>query len=356
MSRSYRVKIRGRRYKIIIKPPQQRTVAEKAKRRRRRFLTIEKAKSGRSKCKTCRSCIKSGTYRVGLITFIPHRNVKWFHLKEDCVSKLAWSLMLDKCLHWDDVPYEQQQLAKSFWESASLSNRVFVGISGPLSMSMMADALTGRYDRFRSFRFALPDSSMYSSNWNWRCFLATILVSDTREETMLYITDRLFKEFPNQESLLSLYKNPETREKWTLLMEKEKLRHSRRKMRHILYATKLIAEQHDGKIPTDRADLRKIPGVGAHVSSVTMAWVHQAPEFGIDRHVRRIMERWGWIPEKHPEKKIETMVKGEVSAKKLGHFSRAFVDHGQSVCGYVPDCANCYLKNACPASAKYLDW
>ena len=348
----------GKRYRIVILKPKRRefTAEEKAKRRKRRFLIIKKAKSARSKCKHCREVIQAGSYRVGLITFIPHRNVKWHHFTKKCLARLTWSIALDKCLEWDMLPIFQQVIARECWAGAALKDKSLRGISGPIDMDMMATALTGRYNRFRSFRFALPEDEMYTPNWDWRCFISTILVSGNRETTMLYITDKLFSAFPDQESLLALYDNPEERTKWTDFMDTEKLKHAKMKMRRILYATKIIMDKHGGKIPESRDALLEIPGVGPHVSSVTLAWVHQAPEFGIDVHVRRIMERWGWIPEKEPEAKIEILVKSEVPKEKLGHFSRAFVDHGQSICGYVPDCTNCYLNKCCPAASKYLDW
>jgi len=343
-----------RRTKIVIKRDSAKE--EKQKRRKRRLLTIELAKSGRSKCKHCRECITFGSYRVGMITFIPHRNVKWFHLNKVCVRNLTWSLILDRSIGWDVLPSETRELALECWANVALKAPHLPEISGPLDMNRMASAMTSRYDRFRSFKFGLDDTQQYSDNWNWRCLLSTMLVCNSREETMLHVVSKLFKAFPNQDSLLGLYKEPEKREEWTSFMDGEKLKHARTKMSRILFATKLIKERHGGKVPKDRKKLRKIPGVGAHVSSVTRAWVHQAPEFGIDVHVRRIMERMGYIQEGTPEKEIELKVKYEVKADRLGHFSRTFVDHGQSVCGYVPDCANCYLSKACPSSSKYLDW
>ena len=348
---------------ILVKPPQSKITTAKpqniediTKRQKRRLLTIEKAKSGRSKCKNCRQHIDANSFRIGLITFIPHRNTKWFHLKRECVEKLTWMMMVEKSVGWDNLPLEVQELAQGCWASSAINRISLSGICGPLDLNTMAGALTSRYNRFRSFRFALPESARFTKNWNWRCFLATMLVTNNREETMLAITDRLFQKFPDPESLLCLYNKPEQREKWTEFMDTEKLKHARMKMGRILYATKIIMEQHGGAIPTDRDELRKIPGVGAHVSSVTLAWIHEAPEFGIDVHVRRIMERWGYVADGMSEKGIEQLVKNEVTSDKLGHFSRAFVDHGQSVCGYVPDCANCYLNKACPSSSKYLDW
>ena len=331
-------------------------VFEKEKRRRRRLLIAEVAKSSRSKCKYCRKIIPKGDIRVGLITFIPHRNVKWHHLQNSCLQLMPRHKGIEKSIGWTQLsPGHQAELRKTWDTSRALIPRPLLA-GGRLGMAQLATALNGRYLRFRSFRFGLPQEQMYGKNWNWRCFLATMLVCNTRETAMLKVTDRLFAAFPTPEDLLGLYDQPGEQVRWRLFMANEDLRHPKRKMRQILYATKLLERQHGGKIPTSRNKLREIPGVGPHVSSVTLAWVHQAPEFGVDVHVRRIMERWNLIKPKTSEVQIEYQVKALVLPEKLGHFSRAFVDHGQSVCGYVPDCHNCYLRKSCPSASKYLEW
>jgi len=346
------IRLSGPKIRVVVSEEMKEKL--KQQRRKRRLLIIEEARTGRSKCKACRQYIGKGKYRAGLLTFIPHRNVKWYHLDKACVARLTLSLLLERSIGWRELPECQKEIARQCWVGRPQPS--LCGLSGPLDMSRLAMALTSRYDRFRSFRFALPANERYSSNWNWRCLMATMLVCNTREETMLRVTDRLFKEFPDQDSLLSLYENPGRREYWKNYMIQEDLKHAKRKMGNILYATKIIKEEHGGEIPTSREALRRIPGVGAHVSSVTLAWVHKAPEFGIDVHVRRIMERWGMIDKKEKDPQVEIHVKEEVPAEQLGHFSRAFVDHGQNICGYVPDCPNCYLRKCCPAAAKYLDW
>ena len=93
---------------------------------------------------------------------------------------------------------------------------------------------------------------------------------------------------------------------------------------------------------------------GMKLALLTM--LHEAPEFGVDVHVRRILERWGYIEEKDPEDVVEAKIKSQIPEEQIGHFSRSFVDHGQSICGYTPDCGNYYLNKACPTASKYMDW
>ena len=142
---------------------------------------------------------------------------------------------------------------------------------------------------------------------------------------MLRVVDKLFLEYPTQESLLSLKGEKERQKELKNSMEKDKLRHVGRKLFSIINATQYLVDKHDGAVPKSRSELMTLPGVGSHVSSVTMAWVHEEPEFGVDVHVRRILERWGYIDEADPEDVIEAKIKSQVPASQIGHFSRSFV-------------------------------
>ena len=234
--------------------------------------------------------------------------------------------------------------------------RSLPGIVGQLDLPRFAAALTQRYQRFRSFRFGLPDSEMYTENWNWRCFLATMLVCNTHETAMLDVTDTLFKVYSSPHALLALEHDDTSQAAWITWMKKRDLRHAARKLRDILKATRHLLDSYSGCVPNSRGLLQKMSGVGRHVASVTMAWVHKAPEFGIDTHVSRILRRWGYVPDSFGDVETEDLIKRSIPTDQIGHFSRAFVDHGQQICGFTPDCENCYLRGSCPTAAKELEW
>tara|TARA_B100002051_G_scaffold188930_1_gene178947 strand:+ start:986 stop:2011 length:1026 start_codon:yes stop_codon:yes gene_type:complete len=325
----------------------------------RKVWTIERAKSGRSRCGCCNQLIPKDALRLGVVTFYPHRNCKWYH----------FSTCMNQCLLGASVARVgglkefSSQFAATLEQllnhlNATVVSKPLPAIVGDMNMPMFATALTSRYNRFRSFRFGLPEEQMYTKNWNWRCFLATMLVCNTHESAMLAVTDKLFKVYRNPEELAAIEGDKETQKAWKDWMDTQKLRHTGKKMAFILRANRRLLADYDGDIPNDRDALEEMNGVGRHVASVTMAWVHQAPEFGIDTHVSRILKRWGYIEDGMDEEQVETIVKRAIPEKQIGHFSRAFVDHGQQVCGFTPDCQNCYLRGSCPTARKYadLDW
>ena len=326
------------------------------KSRHKKGWVIECAKSGRSKCAHCHQNIEKDTLRLGLVTFYPRRFCKWHHYGE-CMQYAAIGATMDRV--WGLEQFDPETI-ENLRKELEICNALVVpkslpGITGQLDMPRFADAITGRYNRFRSFTFGLPEAEKFNKIWNWRCFLATILVSNTHESAMLNVTQSFFKVYPTPEALMELKDDQRIQQAWMDWMEKRDIRHVGKKIKFLLNTTEILLKDHNGEIPQDREVLEKMPGVGRHVASISMAWIHQAPEFGIDTHVTRILKRWGYIEEKCKDIDAEKRVKELIPEKQIGHFSRAFVDHGQSVCGFTPDCQNCFLRASCPCAAKHAD-
>ena len=330
---------------------------EKPRKRATRGWMMERAKTGRSTCKQCKKNIDRGEFRIGVITFYPHKNIKWYHV--DCSDRWIMGVQFDD--FWYKKQMDEDMIDTLKMKLVELNGKMTImqkmpEIVGALDMPRFMTAITSRYDKFRGFRFGLPENLKYGKNWRWRCFLATMLVCNTHETAMLAFINKLFTVYQNPEALEKLRGDKVTTKAWMDFGDKIDLRHVGKKMAFILRANKKLIDDHDGDVPKDRETLQSMSGVGRHVASITMAWCHQEPEFGIDVHVKRILERWGYIKPKMSDIEIEEKVKEIIPRDKVGHFSRAFVDHGQQVCGYTPNCDGCYLRGSCPTAAKYLDW
>lgn len=160
-------------------------------------------------------------------------------------------------------------------------------------------------------------------------FFATILVCNTKEQAMLKFSSKFFEKYPTVQDVAD---DVDATWRW---MAEYKIQHAKRKVQTLIDAAKLIIQE--GEVPNDQRKLESVSGVGHHVSSVTLAWTKQAPEYGVDVHVSRIMKRLGLVPEKTNDKDIEAVVKAQICPEQLGHFSRSFVDYGQNICSYSLD-------------------
>lgn len=57
--------------------------------------------------------------------------------------------------------------------------------------------------------------------------------------------------------------------------------------------SKLLIENHKGKVPNTLEELEKLPGVGHKTASVVMCQAFNVPAFPVDTHIHRLIYRWG---------------------------------------------------------------
>ncbi|MBH46127.1 MAG: endonuclease III [Flavobacteriaceae bacterium] len=57
--------------------------------------------------------------------------------------------------------------------------------------------------------------------------------------------------------------------------------------------SKILIEEHDGKVPQSFEALERLPAVGHKTSSVVMSQAFGVPAFPVDTHIHRLMYRWG---------------------------------------------------------------
>jgi endonuclease III len=65
------------------------------------------------------------------------------------------------------------------------------------------------------------------------------------------------------------------------------------KSKAIVGLSKILVEQHNGKVPASFESLEALPGVGHKTASVVMAQAFQVPAFPVDTHIHRLAQRWG---------------------------------------------------------------
>ena len=68
---------------------------------------------------------------------------------------------------------------------------------------------------------------------------------------------------------------------------------SPRKAAAIAGLSRILVEQHGGKVPADFAALEALPGVGHKTASVVMVQAFGVPAFPVDTHIHRLATRWG---------------------------------------------------------------
>tara|TARA_Y100001934_G_scaffold265513_1_gene343741 strand:- start:318 stop:779 length:462 start_codon:yes stop_codon:yes gene_type:complete len=68
---------------------------------------------------------------------------------------------------------------------------------------------------------------------------------------------------------------------------------SPQKSKAISGLSRILIEEHQGKVPEDIEALERLPGVGHKTASVVMAQAFGVPSFPVDTHIHRLSQRWG---------------------------------------------------------------
>jgi endonuclease-3 len=107
-------------------------------------------------------------------------------------------------------------------------------------------------------------------------------------------------------------------------------------------------EQHGGELPPDRDVILGLRGVGPKCAALALGIAGGQEWIGVDIHVHRVTNRWGFVQAKTPE---ETMVALEKVLPRpyWVEINRLLVPFGKSVCtGSAPRCSVCPLNDMCP--------
>ncbi len=107
-------------------------------------------------------------------------------------------------------------------------------------------------------------------------------------------------------------------------------------------------EEFGGQLPCDEAVLVSMRGIGPKCAHLTLGIACDLPFIGVDVHVHRASNRWGYVQTKTPEKTM-TALEGKLPRDKWVEINRLLVPFGKHVCqGDLPRCSTCPLLPMCP--------
>lgn len=107
------------------------------------------------------------------------------------------------------------------------------------------------------------------------------------------------------------------------------------------------AERHGGSLPCDLDTLLAFHGVGPKCAHLALGIACNRPLIGVDVHVHRVTNRWGYVRTTTPEKTMAVL------QERLPHPYRVkinalLVPFGKYICtGVRPACSTCPLLSMC---------
>ncbi|MBQ3296026.1 MAG: endonuclease III [Erysipelotrichaceae bacterium] len=176
---------------------------------------------------------------------------------------------------------------------------------------------------------------------DFELLIAVVLSAQTTDERVNSVTPFLFAKYPDAFKL-SNAKQSDVEE----IIKPIGL--YRNKAINIIKLSKILVNEFDGIVPSDRKDLESLPGVGRKTANVILSNCFDVPAFAVDTHVSRVSKRLGIADDEDDVEKIEEKLMNYFPKDKWGKLHHQFIFFGRYNCKAAkPDCDDCPLKKIC---------
>ncbi len=172
--------------------------------------------------------------------------------------------------------------------------------------------------------------------------VATMLSAQTRDQTTLEASTRLFKRARTPRTMAKL----STAEIERLIYP---VSFYRNKAVHVKATCRRLLSEFGGDVPDTMEALLTLPGVGRKTANLVRIVAHRRPDsICVDTHVHRIANRFGWVQTKTPEQ-TERALYDVLPRRWWARVNLYLVTWGQHVCKPVyPLCRRCPIADLCP--------
>jgi endonuclease-3 len=124
------------------------------------------------------------------------------------------------------------------------------------------------------------------------------------------------------------------------------------KAANIIKTCQMLTTEHHGKVPTTRADLEALPGVGRKTANVILNTCFGEATIAVDTHIFRVANRTGLAKGKTPLA-VENQLLKIIPKAFLRHAHHWLILHGRYTCtARKPRCPTCLINDLCEFKAK----
>ena len=121
------------------------------------------------------------------------------------------------------------------------------------------------------------------------------------------------------------------------------------KAKNLATTSAIVAQQYQGQIPTTRAELEQLPGVGRKTANVVLNSWYQQPVIAVDTHIFRVANRLG-LTQAANVLESERQLMAAVPKRYLLGAHHWLILHGRYTCtARKPKCERCILADLCPS-------
>ena len=126
----------------------------------------------------------------------------------------------------------------------------------------------------------------------------------------------------------------------------------RQKAKNVIRLSEILVEQYGGEVPSSRAALQSLPGVGRKTANVVLNMWWHVPAQAVDTHIFRLGNRTGICPGRDVEA-VERAIEDNIPAEFQQHAHHWMILHGRYICtARKPRCPDCLIRDLCPFEDK----
>ena len=108
-----------------------------------------------------------------------------------------------------------------------------------------------------------------------------------------------------------------------------------------------VVDKYGGELPADFEVLTGFKGVGPKCAGLALGIAAGQSRIGVDVHVHRVTNRWGYIQASTPEKSMQELEK-KLPREYWVTINRLLVPFGKHICtGRKPHCSTCPVEQMC---------
>lgn len=207
--------------------------------------------------------------------------------------------------------------------------------------------MTSRIEEYLDELFNEPKCELNYTK-DYELLIAIMLSAQSTDKRVNSVTPILFEKYPSLNDL----KNADITDLEEIIRSVGSFR---KKSLYIKGISRMLDEECDGVVPTDREYLESMPGIGRKTTNVFLSEFYNYPAIAVDTHVERVSKRLGLCPKNSDVLKVERCLQRKFKKELWSKRHLQLVLFGRYYCKAVkPECGTCKIKDLCKEKRKNI--
>ncbi len=178
--------------------------------------------------------------------------------------------------------------------------------------------------------------------------IAVALSAQCTDALVNKVTKNLFQKYKTPEDYLSVSLEE-------LQQDIRSIGLFRNKAKNIQKLCQMLLDDYNGKVPEDRDELTKLPGVGRKTANVVVSVAFGIPAIAVDTHVERVSKRLAICRWKDSVLEVEKTLMKKIPMDEWGVTHHRMIFFGRYHCkAQRPQCEECRLLEICREGKKRM--